>query len=288
MVNIFGKIWQEFVYGGHLLSIGAACLAWSAGIILGKSFSIELFAIAYFISQVIYSFDHYKDIKKDAQGHSERADYLSRQQRQAPFLLAFYIVALAVLVGITKNVAVITFVLIFLIGGVLFTLIFKGFTRKILGFKNFYTAFFWAAGSAFLPFFYYKCSIGTVFYFYFIFVFLRWVINVIFFDFKDEESDKAQKLKTFPVILGREGTIDFLEKINYLCLVPLIWGVWAKGLPVWTVGLASLFFYSACYLKKARKADQASVKKISYVMVDGEYILWPFILLLGKYLVTFI
>lgn len=282
MANILRKIWQEFIYGGHLLSLGAACLAWSAGIILGKSFSLELFAIAYFISQVIYSFDHYKDIKKDARGHSERADYLNKQQWQAPFLLVFYLVALAILTGFTKNIAVIVFVAAFLIGGILFPLVFKGFTKKILGFKNFYTAFFWAAGSAFLPFFYYKYSIGLVFVLFFVFVFLRSMVAVVFFDLKDEEVDRALNLKTFPVVLGREKTLLLVGIVNLSCIVLLAIGVCVKLFPMWTVALSLLSLYSCCYLNRAWSLSAESIRKLSYIMVDGEYIFWPILLLSVK------
>ena len=55
----------------------------------------------------------------------------------------------------------------------------------------------------------------------FLFIFLRGIINVTFFDIKDIESDGARGLKTLPVMLGRERTLKFLHWLNIFAFIPL-------------------------------------------------------------------
>ena len=47
----------------------------------------------------------------------------------------------------------------------------------------------------------------------FFLIFLRCINNVIFFDLKDFETDKKEKLKTLPVIMEKNRAINILHKV---------------------------------------------------------------------------
>ena len=84
----------------------------------------------------------------------------------------------------------------------------------------------WAIGGAFFPLLYHSLEINLSFIIMFFLIFLRCIINVIFFDLKDINNDKADNLKTLPVILGKKSTINILYIINVIAFIPLILGIY--------------------------------------------------------------
>ena len=161
----------------------------------------------------------------------------------------------------------------------MFTEFFKGLTRKIVGFKTFYASLFWAF-LIILSAIYYNINYIPLIILLFLFVYLRFVLSIAFFDIKDIESDKRDFLKTFPVLLGRNKTLSFLHILNFISILPLVLGVYFKILPTFSLSLCLFYFYSFYYLRQAVSKSK-NIRKLSYIMVDGEYIFWPLILFLS-------
>jgi len=277
---------DEFIYGGHLLSLGTVGLIVSITILLEKKIEWQILALAYLTPQIIYTYNHLKEIEKDRLGNPERVRHLQKIIKYSPLIISFYLLSLFLCSFFFTNLETFFFVFFLTAGGILFSEFFKGVTKKILGFKNFYSSLFWAAGM-FLPLFYYSSSPNLALFLLFsVFVFLRFLADTIFFDIKDMESDKNQGLKTFPVIYGIKTTLKYLNLLNFFSFLPLAIGIYLKIFPIFSVSLTLIYFYSFYCLKRTETADFKKLRTLSYIMVDGGYILWPIFLILGKMLVN--
>jgi 4-hydroxybenzoate polyprenyltransferase len=156
-----------------------------------------------------------------------------------------------------------------------------------MGFKNYYTSFFWAISIFLIPLFYKINNIAPYLYLL-AFLFFRIVINTVFFDLKDTESDKARGIKTFPAEIGKDKTIFFLHILNLFSFLPIILGIIYNQLPTTVLFLLITVIGHMYYLIYARSSNDENLRKLSYILIDGEYILWPLIILVGRYFLTLI
>ncbi len=270
--------WNEFVYGGHWLSIGASAIALSTMILLDFTIKWEFLLIVYLGAQCIYNYNHYREIDADSLNDSERVEHLRKYDRHIPTITATYgIMYFSLLVYFGENQSVF-FGGFLLILGLFFTYRGKNLSKKITGFKSAYTAFSWAL----LPIFtaiYISYQINETLILFFLFVFLRWMVNTITFDIKDIKSDKKEKLLTFPIVYTDELS-KLLHILNLLSFMPLIIGIYLGFIPSYVFLLFLLFFYSFYYIAKAKR-ENITVQSIYYIIVDGEYFYWPILLLIG-------
>jgi 4-hydroxybenzoate polyprenyltransferase len=113
---------------------------------------------------------------------------------------------------------------------------------------------------------------------------IKSLLNVIFFDIKDIESDGKKGLKTIPIKFGKEKTLELLQILNVISFIPLVIGVAVRALPVFTLALLSLYFYTFYYLKKAEELERKDIRFVSYALCEAEIILWPLLILAGSIL----
>jgi 4-hydroxybenzoate polyprenyltransferase len=273
---------NEFIYGGYLTSLGCPAFVLSVSLLLNTSIDWPVLAIAYLTPLIVYSYNYYGELEKDLETNPERAGYLRKKVSVYPFILGIYILLLGVLLIKFSNPIMIIFVLILVLCGILYTILFKDLTKEIPGFKGVYIAAVWALAGAFFFNFHYMLSWGLFSVLMFLFIFLRGIINVTFFDIKDISSDMARGLKTLPVMLGRERTMLFLHALNVLAFIPLVLGVYIGKIPLFGLSLFVFYFYDLYYLKKANVASKKGLRMISYTLADAEFILWPLILIIGR------
>ncbi len=270
---------NEIIYGGYLTAIGAPSLVLMVSIIMNVAISWPILVIAYLIPLIVYSFDYYKDLDKDMVTNSERSIYLKKKKKMYPYILGFYIALLSILLIIYTNISLVFFILLMVLGGVLYSTLLKKITKKIPIFKNIYTDLSWAlCGTLFVPL-YYSISINMGYLFIFLFIFLKGLVNVLFFDLKDIKSDEKEKLKTLPVMLGKNRVINLLYLINFLSVVPLLLGIYMQNISLFAVGLIIFYFYGFYYLFKAKISSNKVIRTKITTLVDFEYILWPLVLL---------
>ncbi len=277
--RILTGIWDEFVYGGHLLSVSDASMVLAIIIILDKPVSWQLVSIAYLIPQTVYSLNHMKELKVDKRTNPERVLYLERTIRIYPFVVTLYIVLLVGFLLYLSNLSVIILVLFIGLAGILYP---KEITKKIVGFKNYYVGLFSAAAACLLPCIFYRLTNSSMYMYLCLFIFLRLFLNTIYFDIKDYDSDKERGLKTIAVYLGIKKTVLLLSIINIVSGLVIIGLVLMKMTSYFTLGLAFVSLYSFIYLRITDKLNGPKLRQISYLMVDGEYIFWPIFLLIFK------
>lgn len=281
-IALLRNIKNEFIYGGYLTSLGCPAFVLSVAILLNSTIDLPVLLISYLTPLIVYSFNYYGELEKDMASNPERAVHLSKKVRLYPLILGIYVLLLALLLVFFANYIMMTFVLILLFCGIFYTILFKDLTKQVPGFKGVYIASVWALAGAFFFNFHYSLSWDFFSVLMFLFIFLRGIINVTFFDIKDLASDSAQGLKTLPVILGREKTLTFLHVLNIFAFVPLLAGVYFGLVPVFALALVVFYFYDYYYLRKAAVINSKSLRMISYTLADAEFILWPLVLIIGK------
>jgi 4-hydroxybenzoate polyprenyltransferase len=267
-----------------LTSLGCPAFVLSVSILLNTGIDWPVLAIAYLTPLIVYSYNYYEELEKDMATNPERASYLRKKVSLYPLILGIYMLALAFLLVFFANYMMIIFVLILLFCGIFYTILFKDLTKQIPGFKGVYIASVWALAGAFFFNFHYSLEWDAFSVLMFLFIFLRGIINVTFFDIKDIVSDGKMGLKTLPVILGKDRTLKFLKALNVFGFLPLLAGVFLGIIPAFALSLVIFYFYDYYYLKKADAINARGLRMISYTLADAEFIIWPIVLILARVL----
>jgi 4-hydroxybenzoate polyprenyltransferase len=232
---------------------------------------------------MVYSYDYYKDMDKDKDTNIERAAHFNKKSQIYPYLMISYVIALTTLLIVFTNIMMISYILILITVGVLYTLGSKKLTQKIPAFKNIYTTLTWTLAGTFTIAFYYSIQINLTYILIFIFLFLKFLPNTIFFDLKDIKSDQREGLKTLPVILGKQKTLKILDILNLIAFIPLFIGIYLKLIPLFAASLIIFYFYSKYYLNKTNTIDNKELRMIGNTLADAEFIAWwPIVLLIGQ------
>lgn len=275
------NMFRRFVYGAHLFSLSNLAIVLTVVLLLGLQFDIVILLIPYLITQVIYSYNHRRELVYDLSSNPERTEFVAGKPHTAVLQLNIYI-GLLVFFLLLSNVSTILLSIFILFGGIAYTEFFKEFvSKKITGLKSVYTCIFWSALIFFIPSFY-MVEITLFFLYFGTFLFIRGMTNTAFTDIKDIESDKERGLKTYAVKFGKSGVIKFLSILNLISLIPLFIGVYLGAIPLYGLVLGFFVFYSMYYLYRGSKIEGKELRSLSYVIVDGEYILWPIILVITK------
>ncbi len=278
----FGLLQNEFIYGGHLTSLGSPILVVCSAILLSFNINLPLLLMAYLIPLIVYSLNYYGEREKDLDTNPERAALVSRRGKSYLFAIGLYALTLTILVLAYANIGLMAFIVALALGGLLYTVVFKDFTKKVPGLKNVYTSLVWAAGGAFFLTAYYSAGISLSCLFVFAFMFTKSLLNVIFFDLKDMEADYRRGLKTIPVVLGKDGAFLSLHLLNALASASVIAGVLVGALPVFALSLLALYAYTFVYLRKAKVLEAREVRLASYTFAEAEIMLWPVLLIVGR------
>ncbi|HMK47529.1 MAG TPA: UbiA family prenyltransferase [Methanocella sp.] len=273
---------DELIYGAHFTAIVCPSLILVVSMLTDVNITITGIAIAYLIPLIIYTLNYNMEMDTDRITDLNRVLYILSRKKIFPYLLAIYLSILVLLILILFNFNFSIFVLFTLSGGLLYTSVFKILTKVIVGFKSIFISAVWAYTGAFFLLFYNSIRLEDYNLLIFVFIFLKIFINVVFFDIKDIESDAVKKLKTVPIILGKDHALAALHLINLIALVLLLAGVCTHLLPVFSLSLTIFYFYSAYYLIKGKTASGGSLLNYSYIMADAEFILWPIVLFIGK------
>ncbi len=274
-------IWNEFIYGGHFQSLGAASIVFASAILLNIKVTWNCLFVAYLIFYPLYLYNRFKEIEIDYLTNPRRTEYLKTYIDRTPIILFLVIILIGSLIYFSNLLALIlSLFLVFF--GLLYSVIFKKFTRKIALFKNFYVSAFFAS-LVFFPVIYYSYPLTRVLIvstsIFTLFVYLKAFMMQILLDLKDLESDKKEGLLTFPVIFGREKTFNALKIISILFTLPipiissLYFDIFPKSILMLLLTIPFNFY---CF-EKAREQNY-----FGYILSSGEFILWSILILIGE------
>ena len=271
-------VFNEFIYGGHLQSLGAVSIVFVSGILLKIQITWDILLVTYLLFYPLFIYNRFKEINIDYLTNPGRTQYLRNHLKATQIIFYFVIFILVISLIYFSNFLALIFSLFVLVFGILYTLAFKKITKKICCFKDLYIA----AVFALLPFFllvYYSYSLLSINVLLLsLFIFLESFLMPAFLDIKDIESDKKEKLRTLPVMLGKEKTIVFLSIFNLIGTITIIAFIfYSSTLPRSILMLLfTVPFDFCCYILVKRQ------RHFGYVLQGGKFILWPFLILLGK------
>ncbi|MDH7516926.1 MAG: UbiA family prenyltransferase [Candidatus Thermoplasmatota archaeon] len=275
---------DEFVHGGHLVSLASSAIALSAMLLLNIGIRWEFLLVSYLGTYCIYSYDHYKGIKIDSSNNSTRTNHLIKYYRFIPFILIIYGIAFFSLLIFFGNTISLFFGGLLLLSSLFYTSKVKNMTKKIVGFKNIYTSF---SISLLIVFTVVYCSypLGWLVFILFAFLFLRLMLDTSFCDIKDMDSDRKLHLLTLPLYFGKQRFLTFLHIINFLSFALIIVSVSLSIVPSYWLFLGIFTIYCFYYIQKV-KDPKANFQSLASIAVDGEYLLWPIVLFVGKFFMT--
>jgi len=281
--KIISSIWNEFVYGGHLLSLGAMSIVYTSSVLLNIKITWDFLVIAYLGTYTPYLYNRYREFNKDFLTNPERTKHIEKYVKYIPIIISFFVLVIIVIFLYFNKILALLFALFLLLFSFLYSKYFKEFTKKIFGFKDFFVSLFWSLIVILLAI-YYSSPLNLALFLMLIFVFLRWVINTSTFDIKDIENDKRDNLITFAIFLGKRRLIYTLWLLNILSFIPIILGFYLNLYPISSLILLFTIPYAFYFLKKVEKLENGS-DFLYNVIIDGEFILWTIFIRMGKFLI---
>ncbi|MCP6718786.1 MAG: UbiA family prenyltransferase [Patescibacteria group bacterium] len=271
--------WKEFIYGGHLLALGAGAIVISAALLLDERVSWDYPVIIYLIAYTAYLYNRYKEVDKDFLTNPKRTQHLKKYIRYVPLIIwCVFFIIIGILVY-SKKLLTLPFILFLFLGGLLYTVFFKKVTKKITAFKNFFVALEWTLPIAFLPI-YYSFSFSLPLFLIIIFVYLKTFIVNSYFDTKDVEVDEKEKLLTLPITLSLNRYLVYLKYLTLLFGLIIILSVWFEQLPIFSLILVFTIPFNFYIFKETQKSIISPSRL--YFLAGGEFIIWPILLLIGK------
>jgi hypothetical protein len=84
-------------------------------------------------------------------------------------------------------------------------------------------------------------------------------------------------------ILGKEKLIKILSILNIAALIPIITGLYLEIFPKSSIFLFLTTFYVFYYFKKSKDKKVKNAYLYNF-LVEGEFPLWSFFILLGEFL----
>ncbi|MEM4258777.1 MAG: hypothetical protein QXL17_06480 [Candidatus Thermoplasmatota archaeon] len=141
VVTIKNNVRDEFIHGGHLLSLNGPTMVLSIMIRFRLPIRFELFGMMYFFTLCVYNFDHYRDLEIDASGNNARSSYLKKHKNLLPYMIVLYGGIFTMLLTLFGTSVSILSGIVYLFLALLYSVKLKSLTKKITGFKNYYTSF---------------------------------------------------------------------------------------------------------------------------------------------------
>ena len=276
--------YKELVYGGHLLALGTSSMAATAAWVMGATPTWDLLLMAYLFSFGGYSINRISDFEQDAVSHPERTSYLKNRK-------GWLKGAVAVCFGLGYLLSFFRSLLFFL--GLLLPLLLAlaysvgsdrlkervGVSRlkEATLVKNVTVSFGWSL-VPFLVGLYYSQLTVAVFAFA-PFVFLRLMVNTIFFDQRDVGADASFGVKTLPVRMGMAASTRVMDVLDLASGAYLVAIVVAHLVPLFAGALLVFVPYSFAYRFYAASGKHRD--SLRDLVADGEYVLWGVVTTIG-------
>jgi len=278
--EILRIIWNEFIYGGHLISLGAIGIVLTSAILLNIKITLDSLIILYLFTYNSILYNRYKEQKLDFLTNPERTNNLKKNFRSINLIVFLSIITSIGILVYLKKFNVLIFIIFLTLLTFLYTKYLKKITKNLIAFKNIYFSFVTSLLLIFLFLYYSYPLLNLPLLFIFIFIFLRMFTNTVFLDIKDIKSDEKENLLTLPILLNQEKLLLFLKIITIFSISPIIIAVYFKLIPFFSLALIFIIPYTFYYLKKSIKKDNFYL--VNYILADLEFLLWPIFILIFK------
>ena len=276
--------YKELVYGGHLLALGTSSMAATAAWVMGTTPTWDLLLMAYLFSFGGYSINRISDFRQDSVSHPDRTAYLkSRMAWLKGAVVACF--ALGYVLALLRNLVFFSGLLIPLLLAFAYSVgsermkdsIGVSRLKDATLVKNVTVSFGWSL-VPFLVGLYYLELPAAVFAFA-PFIFLRLMVNTIFFDQRDMEADASFGVKTLPVRMGMIGSERVMDVLDLASAVYLVAIVAARLVPLFAGALLVFVPYSMAYRVYGGSGKHRDSSRD--LVADGEYVLWGVVTSIG-------
>jgi 4-hydroxybenzoate polyprenyltransferase len=276
--KISKSFFDELVFGGHLIALGAVGICLTFIFIIEEKLSIYPLIIVYFLTFVSLLHNRYEERDIDFITNPKRTKFLKKYFKGTTLMIFIFLtIALLILMADNKSLF---FLLLLMVSMYFYTKKVKKLSKKIFCLKNIAFSLIVSFLLIFISFYYSYDFLNLLFLSIFYFCFLRMLVNTIFLDIKDVESDEKNNLKTFPIIFGENKTILFLEIITLISGILIVFSIILKLIPTYSLMLLFTVPYTFYYLEKSKKKENFCL--VNYVLADAEFILWPVSIIIGK------
>ncbi|MEK9156377.1 MAG: UbiA family prenyltransferase [Patescibacteria group bacterium] len=276
MKNLLTKLWNEFIYGGHLLALGPVVIILALYAVLNMPISTQLLIVAYSIAYLVYKFDRTWDSTLDSLYVKKS---ILRYENSTLVLLIIFFSLLLLYLFRENSYQVTTFAFVLLLFGLMYSVFIKNLTKYLIGFKSFFVALSYTAVT-YLFTLYNNVDFNLTVLLVFLFFYIRWFINTSFCDCKDREEDRARGLKTLAAYMKGYSFVVLLQVLNIISIVPIAVGIMLNTLPIWSILFISAPIYFAYLVAYTAKMEK-SYEKLANIWADGEIFIWLGVVLLG-------
>jgi len=283
-VSLTSAVYRELVFGGHLLALGTASMAATVTFVLGKNPTWDLLLMAYLFSLGAYTINRLSDFEEDRISHPERTTYLEGRRRyMAGMSAACFLLGYAL--SLTRNLIFFGALLLPLLLAVTYSfgsvrlkgVIGMSRLKDGLLVKNIAISFGWSLIPVLVGLYY--LELPTAIIALAPFIFLRIMVNTIFFDQRDAEADKTFGVMTLPIRIGMAGSSRVMNVLDLASGAYIIGVAVAGVVPVFASTLAVFTIYSLAYRRYAETGKHKDSTRD--LVADGEYILWGVVSYIG-------
>lgn len=279
-------VYQELVYGGHLLALGTASIAATAAFVLGRTPTWDLLLMAYLFSYGAYMVNRSSDFDEDRVSHRDRTAYLEGRRNLLPAIIVVSF-ATGYLLAFLRNLALFAGLLLPLALAVAYSVGSKRMRRALgisrlkegLFIKNLTISFGWSLIPLLVGLYFMQLPVAAIVLCPFIF--LRLMVNTIFFDVRDVEADAAHGVRTIPASLGSGASRKLMDVFDLSSALYVALLVLSGILPRFAGFLAIFTPYSFSYRYISNRSSKYR-DSLRDLAADGEYILWGFVTYLGQ------
>jgi 4-hydroxybenzoate polyprenyltransferase len=283
-MSFSSAVYKELVYGGHLLALGTSSMAATASLLLGKTPTWDLLLMAYLFTLGAYTINRVSDFREDALSHPDRTAYL-RGRLRALRGVAAGCFAVGYLLAYLRNLTFFAALLVPLALALSYSLgsermegaLGASRLKDVILVKNVTISFGWSLVPVLVGLYFLQLPLAVVALAPFIF--LRLMVNTIFFDQRDVEADRAVGVKTLPLKMGVDGSSRVMDLIDVGSGAYLAAMVVAGVLPLFTSALLVFIPYSFAYRAYARSGKHRD--SLRDFAADGEYVLWGVVTYIG-------
>ncbi len=195
------KLWNEFVYGGHLRSLGAPALMYVTSVVTKLPADWPILVVGYTATESVHLLDRILGMQQDSATNQERVS-LMNSARMVRLVLASLMASFSLALLITRgNRITVALSLCVLVAGLLYGIVFKRVGGKVTGFKSFFVAAEWMY-VVFLLALYDNAAIGVSVIAMAIVAFVVAFVNTSVCDVKDIKSDRIFGIRTLASVLG--------------------------------------------------------------------------------------
>ncbi len=273
MKKILKIIWNEFIFGGHLQCLGVVGVVYVSSVFLQLEIGWKLLVIPYLIFYPIYANDRIEGIITDETENEDRTRHIKKYLKIASRAIFVDIFLLLILLLWVGNFTLFIFSSLLLIFGLFYPLYFKGITKKIYLFKNLYVASFFALVT-FIPLIYHHYDLKITTLLLVSYIFFRTLLMQCYLDCKDVKTDKSIGLKTFPILIGKEKALSFLNILNivFTPLFLVMISIFYNTLFLFFLFTVPIIYYGHFSIKKGGYKG--------YILISSEFFFWLILMLI--------